>query len=80
MRSCNTKWQIQGGREVKSGGDIPGVPPLSVLYTVKLTLCMCYLIKHSILERIELELARSPPLCVSLSYLDFGENRTIWLT
>ena len=35
---------------VKSGGDIPGVPPLSVLYPVKLTLCMCYpggVIKHS---------------------------------
>ena len=37
-----------GGR---SGGDIPS---LSVLYPVKLTLCMSYLIKHSILERTEL--------------------------
>ena len=39
---------------VKSGGDIPGVPPLSVLHPVRLTLCMCYLIKHSILETTEL--------------------------
>ena len=40
---------------VKSGGDIPGVPPLSVLHPVRLTLCMCYLVKHWILETTELD-------------------------